>query len=158
MLAGAESNQAADTSQAMPSGWFVEDSTDPIDDSRIVTIGTLAVDGVNKYGDAPALYFRCKDKVTQVIIDWGEYIDSKSRVQVQVRLGNMPSKTTLWTGSTNQTALFYGGNGKEFLLDIASFDRFVARVRPYNSNDVTGVFDVSHLIPAMAPLREACGW
>ncbi len=136
--------------------WSVDTETNPIDDSKTVTVSLLADEGEGIYGDKIILMIRCKSNKTDLFIGWSSYLGDEANVLT--RIGTEDSSRQRWSLSTNSQATFYPGSDITFIKKIMSVDKFVAQVTPYSESPITAVFDVRGLKEAIKPLQEVCGW
>lgn len=139
-----------DDQQDKIGNWQVHIDTDPIDDSKKVTL--MNIDTENE----KILVLRCSGGSTEVYIGWRDYLGSEA--YVTSRIGEEDARTREWSVSTNKTATFYPGDDSSFILRLLRAETFAARVIPYNENRVTAVWKLDGLEDAIVPLREACGW
>ena len=138
------------------SKWVVQDSTNPIDDSRTVTLLNTAEEGESSFGRPVSLVIRCMSNTTELYISWNDYLGSKANVLT--RVGRAEAKRQEWSMSTDKKATFYPGNDIAFIKSIMESDSFVAQATPYNESPVTAIWDVSGLSSAIEPLRATCSW
>ncbi len=144
------------TPQAGVGAWQVSDKTNPLDDSRTVTLDLAATSGRSVYGKPIVLVLRCQSHKTEVFIGWGSYLGEEAKVTT--RVGSGESKTKNWGVSTDHTATFYHSDPVAFIQELMAADRFVAQVIPYNESPITAVFDLTGLQTAVKPLRDDCAW
>lgn len=137
--------------------WFVNERTDPLDDSPIVTLANTASEGRSQVGRAPSLILRCSDNRTEVYIAWSDYLGSDAPT-VSYRIGDGTMQTSRWSMSTDNQATFYPGNDIALIRQLVTANRFVARVTPYNESPVTAVFELDGLPEHVGKLQEACNW
>ena len=137
--------------------WNVSIDTNPIDDSKTVTLTLLADSGKSPMLSQPiVLIARCSSLETNVFIAWRDYLGSEARVLT--RIGKEKAETRNWTLSTDSQATFFPKNEVDFLKKLLVVDSFVAQVTPYSESPVTAIFDIKGLSNAITPLREACNW
>ena len=135
--------------------WIVNEKVNPIDDSKTVTLILYASDGVSRWGEAIPFVARCQSSATEAYIRWGDYLGGEARVLT--RVGSNKASTQRWTLSTDKQASF-ALQPIDLLKEMATADRFLAQVTPYNENPVTAIFLTSGLTNALKPLRETCDW
>ena len=135
--------------------WRVSDETNPIDDSRTVTLILEATSGKSKWNKNVFLVARCKSNTTNLYIDWNDYLGSDA--YVLTRIGNKKAVTSEWSLSTDSKATFHT-KPIPFLKNMSGANKLIAQVTPYNENPVTAIFDTSGLSNALKPLRETCNW
>lgn len=155
--AGAPPAGKADASASAPNAppssdnglWEVDTSTNPIDDSKTVT--------VSMYADqkAAGLLLRCLRGKPGAFIAWFKYLGSDAP-SVLTRMGDGKPVTRRWSLSTDNTATFVPGDEAAFIKELMTVDRFVAQVTPYSSSPITAVFDVRGLANAARSLMETC--
>lgn len=137
--------------------WNVSIDTNPIDDTKTVTLYLLADSGKSSMlGQPVVLFIRCKSLETNVFINWSDYLGSEATVLT--RIGKEKAETRNWNLSTDSQATFLPRNEVDFLNKLLIVDSFVAQVTPYNESPVTAIFDVKGLSNAITPLRETCNW
>jgi len=136
--------------------WSVSIKTNPLDDSRTVTLILLAESGTSRWGTPIGLILRCDSNQTDVYIAWSDYLGSEARVTW--RVGDEDARAAQWSLSTNKEATFYPYDEISFIQQLLTTTRFVAQVTPYNESPITAVFDLTGLANAIRPLQEACGW
>lgn len=137
--------------------WNVSIDTNPIDDTKTVTLYLLADSGKSSMlGQPVVLFIRCKSLETNVFINWRDYLGSEATVLT--RIGKEKAETRNWNLSTDSQATFLPRNEVDFLNKLLIVDSFVAQVTPYNESPVTAIFDVKGLSNAITPLRETCNW
>jgi tetratricopeptide (TPR) repeat protein len=137
--------------------WQVADTTNPLDDTRMVTLGLQAASGRSRFGQPVLLVLRCSSHKTEVYIDWHSYLGDEANVTS--RVGSSESETKGWNASTDKTATFYPEEAAQFIQEqLIPASRFVAQVTPYDESPITAVFDLTGLETAAKPLREACEW
>ena len=136
--------------------WKITKTINPVDDTKSVVVSLNANSGQNHSGDKVRLVLRCMQNHTDVIINWGEFLESSAAVLT--RLGKNKAKTNKWSLSSNREASFYPGSSIGFISKLMGVDGFVAQITPYNENTITAVFDTDGLSKAIKPLRSACEW
>jgi len=137
--------------------WNVSIDTNPIDDTKTVTLYLLADSGKSSMlGQPVVLFIRCKSLETNVFINWSDYLGNEATVLT--RIGKEKAETRNWNLSTDSQATFLPRNEVDFLNKLLIVDSFVAQVTPYNESPVTAIFDVKGLSNAITPLRETCNW
>lgn len=136
--------------------WRSNVTTNPLDDSKTVTLSLSSQKGGSRFDERPTLIVRCQSNTTEMYINWHEYLGNEA--EVISRIGDEPAQTKWWSISTDHVATFYPGNKIAFLKQLMNVDKFVAQVTPYNESPVTAVFEISGLEEAIIPLRESCSW
>jgi len=137
--------------------WTISEDKNPIDDSKTVSLYLIADQGKSKGGENIALVIRCKSNLTELLINWNDYLGLGS-TSVITRIGNNPAQNISWNLSTNNMATFFAGSPIAFIKVLMNSDKLVAQVTPYNENSVTAIFDIRGLSEAIRPLQTTCGW
>lgn len=135
--------------------WVVDVATNPIDDSKTVTLLLKADEGKNRWGSPVAMLARCRSNETDLFIVWNDYLGSEA--DVLSRVGTEKARTRRWSMSTDKKATFHP-HPIAFLKSMMEADSLVTQVTPYNESPVTAVFDIKGLNEAIKPLRETCHW
>ncbi len=135
--------------------WAVNVETNPIDDSKTVTLLLMADEGKNRWGRPIAMLVRCRSNETDLFIAWNDYLGSEA--DVLSRVGSDKARTRRWSMSTDKKATFHP-QPIAFLKSMMEADSLVTQVTPYNESPVTAVFDIKGLSEAIKPLRETCHW
>ncbi len=155
----------ASTNESSEKGeWITSTDINPLDDSKIITIGLDATGYVEKYANPVRLYIRCKSNKTELYVAWDDYLgdDSNSVYEdwkyVTVRIGASKANKQRWTVSTDGKATFMPSSPIETLRKIAKSERLVLQTTPYNESPVTAIFDVKGMGDAILPLADECGW
>lgn len=144
--------------------WLVREDVNPIDDSRRVVLVLEAESGKARFGQLVRLVARCQSDKTEVYIKWYDYLgnDSSGVYEewkfVTERVGERKSVRRKWPVSTDNSATFAPNSPIALLKQIATAERFVAQVTPYNESPVTAIFQVTGLRQALVPLAAACNW
>lgn len=137
--------------------WNVSIDTNPIDDSKTVTLYLVADSGKSSMlGEPVVLFIRCKSLETNLFINWRDYLGSEAIVLT--RIGKEKAETRNWSLSTDSQATFFPRNEVDFINKLLVVDSFVAQVTPYGESPVTAIFDIKGLSNAIKPLREVCNW
>jgi len=137
--------------------WNVSIDTNPIDDSKTVTLYLVADSGKSSMlGESVILFIRCKSLETNIFINWSDYLGSEA--SVLTRIGKEKAEIRNWSLSTDSQATFFPRNEVDFLKKLLVVDSFIAQVTPYSASPVTAIFDIKGLSNAMKPLREVCNW
>jgi type VI secretion system protein VasI len=136
--------------------WQVSDRTNPIDDSRTITLVLTADSGRSRFGNPIALILRCQSNTTELYINWHSFLGREANVLT--RLGNEDAVTNRWSLSTDSQATFHPRGAIDFIKQMLQSTRLVAQVTPYSESPITAIFDTTGLENAITPLRETCGW
>ncbi|HET9636712.1 MAG TPA: type VI secretion system-associated protein TagO [Gemmatimonadaceae bacterium] len=145
------------TGSSKVSTWEVSQSTNPIDDSPVVTMRLEAVSGHSRFGDSPTLILRCSRKKTDAYIVWNDFLGT-DETTVTTRVGKGQALAQSWTLSTDNKATFYPSNVVSFVKSLLQVDTLVARTTPYSESPVTAIFVVTGLKEKIEPLQKACNW
>ncbi len=149
-LAGASGGEATDQ-------WDIQESINPIDDSKTVVLSNSSTEGRSNFGRSILLILRCRSNDTDLYINWGDYLGSDSP-NVLIRVGSDEAETTRWNISTDNEATFYPFDAITFIRRLMTAETLVAQTTPYNENPTTAVWDLSGLSDAIRPLSLACEW
>lgn len=140
--------------------WRIHKDTNPIDDTKTVTLALTATTGANQFGQEPVLLARCQSNQTEVFANWKTYLgeDSDGQKRIIVRIGEAPATNEYWGLSTDREAVFAPGWGGDMLKKMISSDRLVLQLTPYGENPITAVFNTTGLDVALKELADTCGW
>ncbi|KAB7619428.1 type VI secretion system-associated protein TagO [Alkalilimnicola sp. S0819] len=148
--------QAQPTNVSGTGKWQVSAKTNPVDDSKTVTLVLKADSGQSRWGRPVAIIARCQSNKTELYISWNDYLGSSA--SVLTRIGSNKAITKSWSLSTDSQATFHPRGTISFIKEMMSANKLVAQVTPYNESPVTAIFDTSGLENAIKPLRETCNW
>lgn len=137
--------------------WRVNDSKNPIDDTRTVLVVLASETGKPRFGGEIRLVLRCKSKETEAYINWSDFLGT-DKASVTTRIGNQKATTSDWGLSSDNKASFYPGDVVSFIKSLMEHDSFIAQVTPFSESPLTASFDTKNLVNAVKPLRETCGW
>lgn len=146
-----------ESTTTMVSGWRVVIKRDDKGRLHIVTLETTAAQGVGVRGTPVTLSLRCMDRETSAFINWESYVGDDS-VPVTVNVGGAGASRSNWKISSNGTMTYYPGKTVPFVQSLLSAKQLDARVNPYGGHEVSANFDLSGLVSAIQPLRQACRW
>ena len=136
--------------------WRVSSKTNPINDSKTVTLFLQADSGQSNWGDPVTLIIRCMSNQTELYISWNDYLGSSA--SVLTRVGSNQAQTKSWGLSTDSKATFHPRGTIDFIKSMMQSPKLVTQTTPYNVSPVTAIFDTSGLSTAIKPLRETCAW
>lgn len=140
------------------SNWTVVIDRNPMDDSVVFLVTSPADRGVNQFGDPPTIVLRqvgeegdkpkglfssSRVKI-EVFIACGAYF-SDDDLAVTVRIGSGKAVRQQWGSLTDNTGLYFLGDARSLIRDIAKAGVFTIEARPYQENPITAVFDCSQL-------------
>ncbi len=136
--------------------WIIKDQINPINDTKSVIVGLRPHTGKNKYGNAPALMFRCINGETDALVAWHAFISNKE-TNVTTRIGDDEAETLTWRISRDYKQT---GHPKpiEFIREVMKADKLVIQVSPYSDSSITTIYDTTGLENAIKPLRDVCDW
>jgi len=158
-----ENENAGESIEGVTAGkWQASTKENPLDDSESVYL-RLVADDVSE-GKLPTLLARCRSNVTELYINWSEYLGDDSYdvyedfKYVTIRLDNQEARREQWDISTDHKAVFAPNWAGTLLKSMVGKSRLVVQVTPYNENPRTAIFDISGLEEPLESLSEACGW
>lgn len=137
--------------------WRTSSDTDPITDVVIVRLSLTAETGTSKLGEPITLHLRCDDGRVDVYINWNDYMTDSALVTTRVDK-NTP-QTKMWGSDTSKTASFYPTtqfDARQFVKELVTGTKLVARATPYNEVPITAIWDLSGVVAATEELRVAC--
>lgn len=160
MVAGA-------TEQECKGAWKVEVETDPLDDSKIVTLSLAASDTftdswLNQTHRAEMLLI-CRNSKTELIFHNGNPPDVTETMynfiytEIAFRFDDGPVKRLRVHQGSDPTYL-HVGNAVTHIKSMLQADSLRYQFTPVASQPVTMTFDLRGLESNIEPLREACGW
>jgi type VI secretion system (T6SS) VasI/EvfG family protein len=146
--------------------WHIEETSNPMDDTRRVTLILTAEPNSSRsrMRQLPVLVARCQSDTTELYINWDQYVgDDSSSVYdewkyVTIRIGGGEANRQRWSVSTNRQSTFAPGWAGNLLRQMATENSLVVRITPYGENPMTAIFDTTGLEEALVPLMDACGW
>lgn len=149
-------NEPTPSSEVVDRGkWLVETGLDPITDQATFTAALAADSGGSGY-NRPTLLIRCKQKSSEVLVSWGDYLGDNT--VVTARFGNEAPETFSWSQSTDSTATFlYSDRLKWFFETAIRVDRLATQITPYQSGPITAVFDLRGIANVLSDKKEMCG-
>lgn len=140
--------------------WQTSVSTSPVDDSKNIILSLESDDYIrSRFGTSvkPTLYLACREKKTEVFIDWDVYLGIRD-TSMLYRLDKQKAIEKEWTISTDTKAVFYRGSDISFIKSLTKADKMFARITPYGESPVNATFDLRGLPDAVKQLQNACGW
>lgn len=144
--------------------WSINRSTNPIDDTKQVTLHIQADSGESRMGERVSFVARCKSNSTEAYAIWHDYVgdDSSSPYEdykyVTVRLGDAPSERQRWGISTDKQATFAPDWAGGLLKRMVGVDQMILQLTPYGENPVTAIFDIRGLREPLTELSQTCNW
>ena len=123
--------------------WQVSAETSPIDDSKNVYAMLQAQETISSMlGRArPTLILRCKEKKTEVFINWGVYLGLEE-TSVLTRLDDAKATSSTWGISTDNKATFYRGGHIAFIKQLLGHQRLLVQVTPYGEKPAMVTFPI----------------
>lgn len=143
--------------------WNVSEDVNPVDDSKTSYASLVSGEGSTGGGQGVSLTVRCKEKKTEVYVNWNDYLGDDSRdvynewKRVIVRVDSEPAKTERWGVSTDNEATF-APSGVALAKRIAKADRLVLQTTPYAESPATAVFALKGANNALKAVAANCGW
>jgi hypothetical protein len=145
--------------------WRTSDSTNPLDDSKIViATGEADVDLTTGTESNINITVRCQSGKTEMWIAWDEYLGDDSNdvysewKRVTVRVGKQKARTERWGISTDGVASFAPDPPQGLLRQMAKSDQAVFQTTPYNESPITATFKLEGFMKALEPVAQQCGW
>jgi len=140
--------------------WEVQESINPIDDSKTVTLVLEAYVSASTRGVPVSLVARCQSNTTNLYIEWNDWLvfNTRTTIPVVTRIGDEPAVVGEWTVSADDQATLAPGWAGDWLRMMVQSNRFVAQVTPSDLNPSVAQFDTTGLATALVPLMDACGW
>ncbi|MBC7155783.1 MAG: hypothetical protein H5U19_14500 [Rhodobacteraceae bacterium] len=144
--------------------WRLRTSTNPIDDSKTVTLSLVAETGESRLGNPVTFVARCQSNKTEAYVIWGDYLGDDSRdvysewKNVTVRIGDGEARQERWGVSTDREATFAPTWAGDFLKELLDQNRLVLKTTPYGENPNIAIFDVSGLRGVLGELAGTCNW
>ena len=131
------------TDKGDDNNWIVSVDADPMDDSKVITFVSFAVQGKSKWGKPIMLVIRKSGDDMELYVNWEDYLGSE--VVVSMRVGTNGAKTEQWSISSDSQASFYTGDVPALVSQMMRSDKMVFRCTPYNESPVTAEFDIRGL-------------
>ncbi|KFE36239.1 type VI secretion system-associated protein TagO [Thioclava atlantica] len=148
---------SADRAADRTGGWSLRDVTDSLDDSRAMSLSLRAVGGTNTFGDAPTLIAFCNGEVSELFVDWGEFVGFDG-IALSVSLGRTPARTQLWKASYNGSATFLPDRVEAQLNAIAQVRHLVIETTPPHGHPIRAVFETHGLAEMLPQFAAQCHW
>ncbi len=153
---GVDGPQVSPVTIAGVGKWQVSDTTNPMDDTRKVTIFLHADSGTGQFGGRVRFAARCQSNKTEAWVSWNDFMGTDA-VSVTYRVGDEEAKKYKWGLSTDNKAT-YIEKPIPLLKQMMVTNKFIAQATPYNESPITAIFDTQGMENALKPLRETCGW
>ena len=142
------------------------DTSQMTDEKSVYLINLATVDNNDVLSSTARLTIRCRENTTSAIWSFDDYLgDDYSDVysddkRLMIRVDDNPPKTYRLSVSTDNDSvgMWSGGQAIPFIKSIATANKIVTRITPYNSAPRESVFDISGLDLFLPELREACHW
>lgn len=150
---------AQSTTQTTSTGsgkWITKTDSDPLTDKAVHVAMLESDDGRGIYGQKVALVVRCKDRRTEVYVNWNSYLGSDG-IMVTSRVDKEPAAKTYWQLSTDSKASFMP-QSVPVLKKFIGGSSYVASLTPYNESPITAVFDIAGADVALKDIRSGCNW
>ncbi|QKJ61471.2 MULTISPECIES: type VI secretion system-associated protein TagO [Serratia] len=156
-----EKAEKTDSAEPESAGqWLVTSDKSPIDDSENVHVFLLAENQISSRFDraiTPSLSIICREKKTELFIDWGTYLGLDS-TQVLTRIDSQQAINRSWQISTDSKATFYSGQSIAYIKYLMKSKKMFVKITPYGENPVQATFALEGLSNAIQPLRKSCKW
>ncbi len=141
------------------SDWAVEQGTDPLNGTPLVTLTLTAREGRAAFGAPIRLVAHCRNDTTEVFVQWSSFLGAVQATQpVTLRIGEGAPEAAQWVLSDDREATFTPDWGGTLLRRLADGPQLVIETVPYDGDPLRAVFDTSGLAEAVQPLTEACNW
>lgn len=137
--------------------WGNSVDSDPINDVKTYSAYLPSPTEKSRWGKPIYLAITCSNNVTKFYISWETFINTESH-QVTIRLDDQKAFTRTWNPSNDNEASFYSGSPIPFLKKLINAKKMVARVSPYNENDITVTFNLTGINTALENIRKQCKW
>ncbi len=140
--------------------WGTRSEKSPIDDSSnefVYLSAESQIRGQFRESITPSLYITCREKKTELFIDWETFLGIDS-TRVLTRIDAQKAVNRSWQISTDNKATFYSGQSISFIKELMKSKKMFVQITPYGESPVQTTFDLSGLSTAIKPLREACKW
>jgi type VI secretion system protein VasI len=139
--------------------WRVREDKSAIDDSVNVYLSISANESIKSgYNTArPSLYLRCAENKTNIFLTWDLYL-GLDETRMLIRFDKQKAKTSTWSISTDNKAVFVQGSDIKFAKEMMKHDKLLTQVTPYGESPVMATFDIRGLSEAIIPLRKTCHW
>lgn len=135
-----------------PTGlWQVDESTDLLDDSRLVTLTLPSAQGA-----AATLVVTCRSRRLDVRVTFGTPL-TDAVLRVRLDQGRDRDDRSQWTLLPDSTGVTYRGDPRRFLRELTPGRAWVAAAHA-RSGDVLARFPLRGLDVAGERLRDGCGW
>jgi hypothetical protein len=133
-----------------PGKWRVEDTTNPVDDSRTVALGLV------DDADSVQLVLLCQQSKPAVYVNAAVYLGDRA-VRVLTRFGEAKAESKRWSISANRrVASLPGDDVAQFIARMLTVQKLVVQVDPVLESPLTAVFKLDGLPSVMRPFKETC--
>ena len=156
-LAAAASSSPPPDSGADQGAWQITNEKSPIDDSPKVVGLLQPSDGRGSF-DRRALFVRCIENVTSVVISTDSFNIGATTAPVTLRIDGGTASTVRWEMADNSSAvgLWNGANAIPFLKSLATANQLAVRVQM--SQQVDMLFDLTGIGAVVDQVAAACKW
>ncbi len=137
--------------------WLSSVTTNPVNDSRTVTLYLTADSGKSIYGKKASLIIRCQSNKTEMFVSFHAFLGMDS-AQVTSRVDKRKAMVENWGLSTDKKAAFYPGSPIPEIKRMLNGKAYVAQVTPYSATPITAIFDIKGIDVAIKELRKTCSW
>ena len=132
-----------------PGKWRVEDSTNPVDDSRTVALGL--VDDT----DSLQLVLLCQQAKPGIYLNAAVYLGDGG-VRVLTRFGEAKAESKRWSVSGKRKTASFPGDAAQFIAQMLTVQRLVVQIDPVLENPLTVVFKLDGLPGVIGRFKETC--
>lgn len=143
--------------------WIVNTLQSDMDDSHGVDALVAASSPIEAWlkNPTPVLHVRCQERKTEVYVITGTAANPElglyDKFHVRLRLDKNQPITQVWSGSTDNEALF-APKSIELARRIARSDSLAFEFTPFNASPVIAKFDTRGFGEHLPRIAKACKW
>ena len=135
--------------------WAITESKSPVDDSPQVA-GRLQANGDT--ASSAFLILRCKERSTDAYFGRPyTYLGSGNSIKVLVRINNANPIETMWSPSTDGSAVF-APSAIPFIRSLPDKGKLFIRAFGYQGKTADGEFNLGDVSEVREKISRACGW
>jgi type VI secretion system protein VasI len=160
-----EAHRAGSSGPQGEGKWRVTRQVSKIDDSPEVFVAVEAIDplsGPEGRTSTGILMISCREGNTDVFLNFGEHTVSANRAlaNVTTRVDKNRARKVAMRPSRDRKALglWSGRRAIPFVKDMLGARRLFVRALPPEEAAIDMEFEITGLVDAIKPLREACRW
>lgn len=131
--------------------WQLHTSVDRFDGAKTVMVSASADSGQDA-----ALWVRCRNNKTDLVVTWPRSLGGSSQV-IQWRIDDRPAQSETWQLSQDGRTLF-APQAIPLARQMLKAQEFAIRTNPAGAQQQSLFFRIAGLEDAIAPVRQACGW